>query len=169
MHYTTYGDTNLRVSVAGLGAGGFSRLGLGTGGSQADAVAVVHAALDRGINLIDTAAAYGTEEVVGKAIGGLDRSQLVLATKAGFGRGPDRVPPETVIASLDRSLRLLGTDYIDIFQIHAVSPERYDWVHGELVPALLREKAKGKFRHLGITETPPFDPGHAMLQRAIPD
>ena len=62
MVYTTLGRTGLEVSVAGLGCGGFSRLGLAKGGTEADAVAVVHAALDAGVNFIDTAAAYGTEE-----------------------------------------------------------------------------------------------------------
>ena len=61
MEYTTLGRTGLRVSVAGLGCGGFSRLGLGTGKSEADAIGIIRAALDLGVNLFDTAAAYGTE------------------------------------------------------------------------------------------------------------
>jgi len=67
MHYTELGATGVRVSVAGLGCGGFSRLGLARGGGEADAIAVVHEALDLGVNLLDTAAAYGTEAVVGRA------------------------------------------------------------------------------------------------------
>ena len=59
MDYTTLGRTGLRVSVAGLGCGGFSRLGLGTGKSPANAEAIVHQALAVGVNLFDTAAAYG--------------------------------------------------------------------------------------------------------------
>ena len=61
MEYTTLGRTGLKVSVAGLGCGGFSRLGLGTGKSEADAIGIIRAALDLGVNLFDTAAAYGTE------------------------------------------------------------------------------------------------------------
>ena len=68
MEYTTLGRTGLKVSVAGLGCGGFSRLGLGTGKSEAEAVALVRQALDLGVNLFDTAAVYGTEAVLGKAI-----------------------------------------------------------------------------------------------------
>jgi predicted oxidoreductase len=60
MEYVRLGRTGLMVSVAGLGCGGFSRLGLGTGKSEAEAVALVHQALDLGINLLDTAAVYGT-------------------------------------------------------------------------------------------------------------
>ena len=68
MEYVTLGRTGLRVSVAGLGCGGFSRLGLGRGKSEAEAVALIHRALDLGVNLFDTAAAYGTEAVLGKAL-----------------------------------------------------------------------------------------------------
>jgi aryl-alcohol dehydrogenase-like predicted oxidoreductase len=169
MQYTNFGRTGLNVSVAGLGCGGFSRVGLGTGKTEAEAVAIVRAAIDLGVNLIDTAAVYGTEGVVGRAIEGYDRSKLVIATKAAFGRGPNIAPPEAVVASLDNSLRTLRTDYVDIFQLHAVAPDNYARVRDAYVPVLLRERAKGKFRHLGITETPPFDHGHAMLQQALPE
>jgi aryl-alcohol dehydrogenase-like predicted oxidoreductase len=66
----TLGRTNLRLSVAGLGCGGNSRLGLGTGKSEREAVALVRAALDLGINFFDTAEAYETEAVLGKALTG---------------------------------------------------------------------------------------------------
>ena len=169
MEYTTLGKTGLRVSVAGLGCGGFSRLGLSAGGTEADAVAVVRSALNLEVNLLDTAAAYGTETAVGKAIAAVPRDQVVVATKAIVGFGNDRVNPEHVVASLDNSLRALGTDYVDVFQLHGVSPRTYDYVRDEIAPALLREKAKGKFRHLGITETAPNDPEHTMLHRALQD
>ena len=78
MEFTTLGRTGLRVSVAGLGCGGFSRLGLGRGKSATEAMALVRAALDHGVNLIDTAAAYGTEEVLGRALKGR-REGVVLA------------------------------------------------------------------------------------------
>src|SRR5712671_2400071 len=85
MEYTTLGRTGLKVSVAGLGCGGFSRLGLGTGKSEADAIAIIREALDLGVNLFDTAAAYGTEPVLGKALAGVTRDQVVICTKAPFG------------------------------------------------------------------------------------
>ena len=62
--------------------------------------------------------------------------------------------------------RELGTDYIDVYQLHGIAPAAYDHALNELAPALLREKEKGKFRHLGISETAPHDPEHRMVTRA---
>jgi aryl-alcohol dehydrogenase-like predicted oxidoreductase len=167
MEYTTLGRTGLRVSVAGLGCGGFSRLGLNTDGTEASAIAIIHAALDLGVNLLDTAAPYATEGVVGKALRSIPRDKVVIATKASVLRGGERYTPERVVASLDNSLRELGVDCIDVFQLHAVTPSGY--VRNTIAPALLREKERGKFRFLGITETSPNDLEHEMLQRAVPD
>ena len=169
MEYTTLGRTGLRVSVAGLGCGGFSRLGLNTGGTEASAIAIIHAALDLGVNLLDTAAPYATEGVVGKALKGVRRDKVVIATKSSVLRGGERYTPERVVASLDNSLRELGVDCIDVFQLHAVPPSGYDYVRDTIAPVLLREKERGKFRFLGITETSPNDLEHAMLLRAVPD
>jgi aryl-alcohol dehydrogenase-like predicted oxidoreductase len=169
MEYTTLGRTELKVSVAGLGCGGFSRLGLSTGGTEASAIAIIHAALDHGVNLLDTAAPYDTEAVVGKAIRSVPRERVVIATKSSVIRGGERWSPERVVASLDNSLRELGVDCIDVFQLHAVPPSGYDYVRDVIAPVLLREKAKGKFRFLGITETAPNDLEHEMLLRAVPD
>ena len=83
MEYTTLGRTGLKVSVAGLGCGGFSRLGLGTGKSEAEAISLVHQAFSLGVNLFDTAAVYGTEEVLGKALKALPRDQVVITTRPG--------------------------------------------------------------------------------------
>ena len=74
-----------------------------------------------------------------------------------------------MVESLDNSLRLLDTDYIDVFQPHGVPPWAYDHVMNEFVPALQKEQEKGKFRFLGITETSPNDPVHEMLLRAVHD
>src|SRR5262245_9542396 len=82
MHYTTLGKTGLKVSVAGLGCGGNSRVGLGTGASEAQSVALVREALDLGVNFLDTAAAYETEGVVGKAIKARPRDSVVISTKS---------------------------------------------------------------------------------------
>ena len=81
MEYTTLGRSGLHVSIAGLGCGGHSRLGTKTGKSEQESIAVVRQALDLGINLIDTAEAYGTEAIVGKALQGVPRDQVVIATK----------------------------------------------------------------------------------------
>lgn len=169
MDYVTFGRTGLKVSVAGLGCGGNSRLGQGQGKSEAESVAIVRKAMDLGVNLLDTAAAYGTEGIVGKAIKGVPRDQVVVATKATIRDGKEMCNAEQIVASLDRSLDLLQTDYIDVFQLHAVPPARYDRVMAELVPALLREQEKGKFRHLGITETSPNDHYHETMKRVAQD
>src|SRR5712671_6240439 len=169
MDYTILGRTGLRVSVAGLGCGGFSQLGLGTGGSEADAIGIIRAALDLGVNVFDTAAAYGTEAVLGRALRGVPRDRVVICTKAPFGVSHPNSAPESAVASLDRSLKELGTDYIDVYQLHGVAPRAYDHALTVLAPALLREREKGKFRHLGISETAPGDPEHEMVQRACRD
>jgi aryl-alcohol dehydrogenase-like predicted oxidoreductase len=169
MEYTTLGRTGLKVSVAGLGTGGFSRLGLGTGKDEAHAIGIIRAALDLGVNLFDTAAAYGTEPVLGKALRGTPRDKVVVCTKAPFGISTASASPERAVASLDRSLKELGTDYIDVYQLHGVSPAAYGHARDVIAPALLREKEKGKFRHLGITETGPGDLPHEMVQQACRD
>ena len=162
MQYTTLGKTGLKVSVAGLGCGGNSRIGLGTGLSEAQSVALVREALDLGVNFLDTAAAYETEGVVGKAIKGRPRDSVVISTKSHATLGP-----RPVLANLDNSLRQLDTDYVDVFHLHGLGPAAYDRAMGEIVPALLREKEKGKLRHLAVSETGPRDPEHTMLARAV--
>jgi aryl-alcohol dehydrogenase-like predicted oxidoreductase len=169
MQYTTLGRTGLKVSVAGLGCGGFSKLGLGTGHSDAHAVGIIRQALDLGVNVIDTAAVYGTEEVVGKALQGVSRDSVVVCTKASKPAGDPRFTVAKILESLDGSLRRLGLEHVDVFQLHAVPPAAYDHVRDEIAPALLREREKGKFRFLGITETAPNDPEQHMLNRAMQD
>ncbi len=161
MHYTTLGKTGLKVSVAGLGCGGNSRIGLGTGLTEAQSVALVREALDLGVNFLDTAAAYETEGVVGKAIKGRPRDSVVISTKSHATSGP------AVLANLDNSLRQLDTDYVDIFHLHGLGPAAYDKAMAEIVPGLLRAKEQGKLRHLAVSETGPRDPEHTMLARAV--
>lgn len=169
MHYTTLGRTGLKVSVAGLGTGGNSRIGQGAGLSEAQSVALVQAALDLGVNFIDTAAIYGTEGIVGKAINGRPRESVVISTKSHINAfdGSSAAPAGDVLASLEASLKALDTDYIDVFHLHGLSPKVYDHAMAEVVPMLLREKERGKFRHLAVSETAPRDPGHSMLERAV--
>lgn len=169
MEITELGSTGLKVSVAGLGCGGNSKLGLGTGKTTKESVAIVREALDLGVTLLDTAASYGTEAIVGKAIEGPTRDGIILCTKASPRSGRKLLPAESVVASLETSLRTLGTDFIDVFQIHGVAPWAYDHAIGVLLPALLREREKGKIRHIGITETSPRDPSQEMLSRAVRD
>jgi aryl-alcohol dehydrogenase-like predicted oxidoreductase len=161
MDYTTLGKTGLKVSVAGLGCGGNSRIGLGTGLSEAQSIALVREALDLGVNILDTANAYETEGIVGKAIKGWPRDSVVISTKS------HATSASAVLANLDNSLRQLDTDYVDIFHLHGLGPAAYDGAMKDIVPALLREKEKGKLRHLAVSETGPRDPEHTMLARAV--
>lgn len=168
MEYTILGRTGLKVSVAGLGCGGNSKLGLGTGHSAAHGADIVRRALDLGINLIDTAQYYGTEHVVGAAIEGRARDSVVISTKHKVSLTSGTIfTIAEILAGLDRSLRALKTDHVDVFCLHTVLPGEYDRVMAEIVPPLLREKEKGKFRFLGITEFAGRDPRHDTLARAL--
>ena len=88
MQFSTLGRTGLKISKASLGSGGRSRLGQTQGASAAQSVKVIHAALGLGINLIDTAPAYKTEEIVGEALKGR-RNDVILSTKVRI-NGDDR-------------------------------------------------------------------------------
>ena len=166
MQYTTLGKTGLKVSVAGLGCGGNSRIGLGKL-TEDQSVALVREAMDLGVNFLDTAENYETEPIVGKAIKGRPRDSVVISTKSLLGSDAGKKSGADMVACLDASLRKLDTDYVDIFHLHGLSPTAYDRAMDEIVPALLREKEKGKFRHLAVSETGPRDPEHKMLERAV--
>jgi aryl-alcohol dehydrogenase-like predicted oxidoreductase len=169
MQYTTLGRTNLKVSVAGLGTGGFSRMGLKSGKSEDEAARLVCEALERGVNFIDTAPSYGTEGVVGRALKSVPRERVVVATKSTVRRGGEWWTPARVVESLEDSLRVMGTDYVDVFNLHAIDPDMYDYARDRLAPALVREKDKGKIRHIGLTENPIVDFTNAALKRALAD
>ncbi len=154
MHYHPLGNTGLTVSVAGLGCGGNSRLGLGRGASFDECVTVARAAIDLGVNFLDTAEVYGTEEIVGAAVKAYDRDRLVISTKALF-RTEDTA--ETVTEKVEASLKRLGLDHVDVFHFHAVGPAAYEHHRDVLAPALLRLKEQGKVRHVGLTETGPLE------------
>lgn len=166
MDYTTLGRTGLRVSVMGLGGGGDSRLGVKEG--EAQGVRLVRLALDLGVNFIDTAEAYGTETAIGRALREVPRDRYVLSTKKTT-FGADALTPKSIRASLEASLRQLGTDHVDVYQLHGVPSEAYLKVRDESLPTLLELKKEGKVRHLGITEKFVVDPEHRMLQQALAD
>ena len=167
MDYTSLGKTGLKVSVAGLGCGGSSRLGKSQGRPKEDSIALIRRAFELGVNFFDTAEGYGTEEIVGEAIGPLARDEVVISTKSGIRRDGDLISGDQVVESLEASLRRLQLDHVDVFHLHGVPPSAYEHVRNEMVPALLREKEKGKLRHLGVTETGPNDHRHLMLEKAL--
>jgi len=151
----------------GLGGGGDARLGLKQEGELA-AIRLVRAALDRGINFIDTAESYGTEAVIGAALKGVARDSVILSTKK-TAFDDNRFAAEDLVHSLEASLERLGTDYIDIYHLHGVRHEDYADLYERIVPALQRLREQGKIRFLGITEPFAHDPSHQMLQRALRD
>jgi aryl-alcohol dehydrogenase-like predicted oxidoreductase len=169
MEYTTFGRTGLKVSVAGLGCGGFSRLGMPAGKSEDDAARLILEAVDLGINVLDTAPAYGTEGAVGKALKSLPRDKVVVCTKAFVHRNNEWFTPERIVQSLENSLRLLGTDHVELFQMHGIMPDEYAYTIDKIGPTLLKLKADGKIRHIGITEQPTDDFTHVMLANATKD
>jgi aryl-alcohol dehydrogenase-like predicted oxidoreductase len=166
MEYTTLGRTGLKVSVMGMGCGGPSRVGQNTGSSEEESIAVVKHALKSGLNFIDTAEVYQTERIVGRAIEDFNRKDLVLSTKKSTWGTPK---PKDVIKSLERSLQNLGTDYIDVYHLHGVILQDYEYLYSEIVPTLLEMRDQGKIRFIGITERFNPDPNHLMLQRALQD
>ncbi|MFZ1752640.1 MAG: aldo/keto reductase [Caldilineaceae bacterium] len=163
MEFTTLGRTGLRVSVVGMGCGGASRLGQTYGNSEAESVAVVRRAMELGINYIDTAEAYHTEEIVGKAIAGVPRDQIVLSTKKAPYKNDVPVSASELIAGCEASLRRLGIDYVDVYHIHGPKQDQTQHVLDELVPALQTLKEQGKIRATGISENFSTDTEHSVL------
>jgi aryl-alcohol dehydrogenase-like predicted oxidoreductase len=168
MQTVRLGRTNATVSVAGLGCGGHSRLGMARGADTHQAADIVRRAIDLGVTFIDTARAYGTEPAVGEAIAGR-RDQVFVSTKASPGRDGALITAAELTESLEGSLRRLATDYVDVFHLHGVQPGQYDHCAEVLVPELRRLREAGKIRFLGITEQFGGDTGHAMLPRALED
>jgi aryl-alcohol dehydrogenase-like predicted oxidoreductase len=168
MQYTTLGRTGLKVSVAGLGCGGPSRLGMRNDPQTAgDAVALVKRAIDLGINFLDTAQNYGTETIVGQAIAGVPRDRLVISTKKTLPAKDHPAPETEIVKGLEQSLSLIGTDYIDVYHLHGVEPKDYRFAKERLLPAMRRLKEQGKIRSIGMTEGFVVDPAHSVLQESL--
>jgi L-galactose dehydrogenase len=150
----------------GLGCGGHSRIGKSTGRSRAESVALIRAAVDAGVTFIDTAESYQTEELVGEAIRGMDRSRLVISTKKSV---TDELGADELRHGLDESLRKLGTERVDVYHLHGVTPEQYPGCAARLVPALEELRRAGKVGFVGITEHFGSDTSHRMLEMALRD
>ncbi len=153
-------------------------MGQTSGVSADDASRVVREALEQGINLIDTAEGYDDSEVrLGQALQGISRDDFILATKFSYLDGSSSepatnrplVPPSALKEKVEGSLRRLGLDYVDIYQAHGVTPERYDEVVEQHVPALKRLQDEGKIRHIGITESGSTDKTHEVIKRVAQD
>ena len=154
MEYRNLGRTGVKVSQFCLGAMMFGRQT-----NEADSVAIIQHALDAGINFIDTANAYSagaSEKFVGKALANGKRANVVLATKAFFpvdqkdlnGRGLSR---RHIIEACNASLERLGTDWIDLYQLHRAQP---DIPIDETLRALDDLIRAGKVRYIGTSMFP---------------
>ena len=126
MKHRTLGHTGVKVSPLCLGAMMFGDWG---NKDHDDSIRIIHAALDAGINFIDTADVYGageSEEIVGKALAGGRRDDVVLATKFHnpMGEDPNRRGGSRrwIVKAVEDSLRRLGTDWIDLYQVHRPEP-----------------------------------------------
>ena len=152
MRYRSLGDSGLMVSVAGLGCNNFGRR-VDLAGTRA----VVDAAMDAGITMLDTADTYGdggaSEELLGEVLAGR-RERVVLATKFGhqgydMGYGPAagaKGGRAYIRRAIEASLRRLRTDYIDLYQLHTPDPET---PVAETLAALTELVTEGKVRYLG--------------------
>ncbi|MFC1438669.1 aldo/keto reductase [Streptacidiphilus sp. N1-10] len=156
MQYRTLGRTGVQVSSLALGAMNFGSIGSTT---QDQATAIVDAALEGGVNLIDTADMYGageSEEMVGKAIAGR-RDDIVLATKATLPMGEERnhrgSSRRWLVTELENSLRRLGVDHVDLYQIHRWDPDTSD---EETLSALTDLQRAGKIRYFGSSTFPTY-------------
>src|SRR6202034_1637642 len=155
MDYRTLGTTGTKVTPLCLGAMMFGAWG---NTDHDDSVRIIDRALDAGINFIDTADVYSageSEEIVGKALAGIDRDSVVLATKAHASRGEDvnsgGNSRRWLIRECDNSLRRLGTDYIDLYQIHRPDPSADI---DETLSALTDLIRAGKIRYAGSSTFP---------------
>jgi L-galactose dehydrogenase len=169
MEYRRLGKTEFKVSVLSLGTGGHSRIGQSTGRSTDQSVRIIQEAIENGINLIDSSEIYGTEELVGKAISGYDRSKLYISTKIDIHTPSGTKGYDELFKSLEGSLKRLGTDYIDIYHLHGIFPEEFDHCTDKLLPAMQKAKEEGLIRAIGITERFEWDPSHVMLKKAVAD
>jgi len=171
MEYRILGRTGLRVSVIGLGtmvhAGHFGPM------SDAESLGAIDAALDLGVNFIDTSDAYGagySETLLGKALKDR-RDKVILATKGGNtmvgpNKGKTDFSVSTIARVMDESLKRLQTDYVDLYQLHNPNVEVIE--RGEVWELLDRRRKEGKIRYLGVSINK-MEEGMAAVKRGHSD
>jgi len=163
MQYQTLGRTGMSVSKVSFGT---APLGDMFGAAdEGSGIAAVHRAMDAGINFFDSSPFYGNglaEERLGRAIAG-HRDEIFIGTKAGrYGMADFDFSPARIRASLEQSLRLLGTDHVDVFQLHDVEFVPLPGVLSDSYAELTALRDAGKCRFIGMSGYPV-----ATLRRAI--
>jgi 1-deoxyxylulose-5-phosphate synthase len=159
MRYTKFGPTGMDVSVICLGCMSFGDPALGKAGwslPEAESREIIKQALDAGINFFDTANIYSlgsSEEFTGRALADMaDRDEIVLATKVHgqMRKGPNGggLSRKAILAEIDNSLKRLGTDYVDLYQIHRWD---YETPIEETLEALNDVVRAGKARYIGAS------------------
>ncbi|MDR2620558.1 MAG: aldo/keto reductase [Propionibacteriaceae bacterium] len=161
MRYATFGRTGLNLSKIAVGTWGIGGVGWG-GQDEGDAIAAIHAMLDKGVNFIDTAPVYGfgaAEVLVGEAIAGRDRSQITIADKFGVtwpgGEGTGLVQNgsrENIMREIDLALSRIGTDYIDLYMQHWPDTDTKAPA-SETFGTLQELKEQGVIRHVGVSNS----------------
>lgn len=153
MLYRKLGKTDLEISAVSFGTGSLGEL-FGPL-DEADALRLVDEAIDAGINFIDTSPFYGSAEYrLGKALPG-KRDKVILGTKAGrYGLTDFDYSRKRVRDSVEHSLRLMGTDYLDILQLHDIEHVPLERVLNEGYAALVELRDEGKCRYIGMTGYP---------------
>ena len=150
MQKTLLGNTAIEVTRLGLGLAEIARKE--NGGDERGFEQVLNTALDGGINFLDTAACYGaTEKLIGRAVSHR-REEYALATKCGHVVGTHDGRPwaaQTIEDSIDRSLRSLNTDHLDIVQLHSCGVEVLE--DGDAIGALIKARAAGKTIYIGYS------------------
>lgn len=156
MKYKSVGQLpGLELSVVGLGCWGLSGAGLWTGSSDEQSTRTVQAAREGGVNLFDVAPVYGfghAEEILGRALAG-HRDEVIIATKCGLvwdeqGNIRNDLSPASIAREVDASLRRLGTDHIDVYQLHWPDPAT---PIEDTMEYLLERRTEGVIRHIGVS------------------
>jgi L-galactose dehydrogenase len=169
MQYRKLGRTGLNISFMGMGTGGGDDpLGQKSGVSESDILHFLQFSYDQGINFFDTSPGYMESEVLlGKALKDIPRDKLVLSTKIPLAT-PDHIMNENDIISLvQKSLKRMQTDYIDVLWIAGTVVEHFDTVVQDHIPILNKLKEQGLIRFIGSSEWSRFDGAHAWLNLLV--
>jgi aryl-alcohol dehydrogenase-like predicted oxidoreductase len=168
LQYRALGRSGLNVSLISLGTGGASHFGQKTGVDDAGRKRLVDSAIEHGVNLFDTSEQYdASEELLGRALGGVPREKYLLATKWSYRPGGKLADSSALVSAVERSLRLLKTDVIDIMQFHGILPGDYEPVMERYIPTMLALRDQGKIRLIGFTEMMTQDPKHGVPLQAV--